>query len=109
MSNYQILEIALEAAFFATVAAIAVIFAIVRERSLKKHLADRSVERLSNFPDMLNEVSASGSGNRDGGVSEDEVARSEDRQTRVLGHGTDKQVLSRAERELMSGIAAEQS
>jgi len=109
MSNYQILEIALEVAFFATVASIAVIFAIVRERSLKKHLADRSVERLSNFPDMLNEASTSVSGNRDGGVSEGEVAQTAGRQTRVLGHDTDKQVLSRAERELLSGIAAGQS
>ena len=109
MSNYQILEIALEAAFFATVAAIAVIFAIVRERSLKKRPADRSVERLSNFPDLLNEASASVSGNRDNGVSEEEAAHSASRRERVHGHGTDMQVLSRAERELMSGIAPEQS
>jgi hypothetical protein len=109
MSNYQILEIALEVAFFATVASIAVIFAIVRERSLKKRLADQSVERLLNFPDMLNEASASVSGNRDGGVSEDEVAQSAGRQTRVLERCHSGQVLSRAERELMSGIAAGQS
>lgn len=109
MSNYQILEIALEVAFFATVAAIAVIFAIVRERSLKKRLSDQSVEKLSNFPDVLNEASASVSWNRDGGVSEDEVAQSARRRTRVRGQSADMQVLSRAERELMSGIAAEQS
>ncbi len=109
MSNYQILEIALEVAFFATVASIAVIFAIVRERSLKKRLADQSVERLSNFPDMLIEASASVSGNRDGGVSEDEIAQTASRQTRVLERCHGEQVLSRAERELMSGIAAGQS
>jgi hypothetical protein len=108
MSNYQILEIALEAAFFATVAAIAVIFAIVRERSLKKQFADQSGKRISYFPEMLNEASASVSGNRDDSVSEDDAAQTARRKTRVLGHGTDKQVLSRAERELMSGIAAEQ-
>ncbi len=109
MSNYQILEIALEAAFFATVAAIAVIFAIVRERSLKKRLADQPAERLSNFPDMLNEASASVSENWDGGVSEDEVAESARLQARVLERCHSGQVLSRAERELMSGTAAGQS
>jgi hypothetical protein len=109
MSNYQILEIALEAAFFATVAAIAVIFAIVRERSLNKRLADQSAERLSNFPDILNEASASVSGNREGGVTEDEVAQSASRQTRVLEHYQSEQILSRAERELMSGMAEGQS
>ncbi len=109
MSNYQILEIALEAAFFATVASIAVIFAIVRERSLKKRLADQSAERLSSFPDALIDASASVSGNRDGGVSEGEVAQTTTRQTRVLERCHSGQDLSRAERELMSGVAAGQS
>ena len=109
MSNYQILEIALEAAFFVTVAAIAVIFAIVRERSLRKRLDDQCAGKPLNFPDMLNAASASVSGDRDGGVSEDEIAQSAGRQARVLERCHSGQVLSRAERELMSGIAAGQS
>jgi hypothetical protein len=42
MTTYQIIEIALEAAFFATVASISVIFCIARERYIKRRYEERS-------------------------------------------------------------------
>ena len=54
MSNYQILEIALDVAFFATVASVMVIFAIVRERYIRKNLTEQSETAL--FPEVLAEA-----------------------------------------------------
>ncbi len=54
MSNYQILEIALDVAFFATVTSVMVIFAIVRERYIRKSLTEQS--GMVKFPEALAEA-----------------------------------------------------
>jgi hypothetical protein len=54
MSNYQILEIALDVVFFATVASVMVIFAIVRERYIRKSLTEQF--GMAKFPEALAEA-----------------------------------------------------
>jgi len=54
MSNYQILEIALDITFFATVASVMVIFAIIREKFVRKNLTEQYGMAL--FPEALAEA-----------------------------------------------------
>jgi len=53
MSNYQILEIVLEGLFFATVAAVAVIFTIIRERSIRKSLSAEAPQTSTRFSSAM--------------------------------------------------------
>jgi len=56
MTNYQILEIAIDIGFFLTVASIAVLFAILRERSIKKSLLASGLKEGQRFNSILNEA-----------------------------------------------------
>jgi len=56
MSNYQILEVIFDALFFATVAAISVIFVIVRERSVREAQSEQVPNRSVAFPEIMNDA-----------------------------------------------------
>ena len=106
MSNYQILEIALDVAFFATVASIAVIFVMLREKSLEKKMgADASLD----FPEMLRETTAPvpedsdlfSENSKDSNVKLHESA---DDAVTAFGRQIGLSELSRAERELILSV-----
>jgi hypothetical protein len=114
MSNYQIMEIILDAAFFAAVAAIAIIFALIRERVLAKELAGRQAGARSTFPGMLDRVA--------GSIKEVPEDIGEQRDPQVVSsrpamskphipvhQKEEKKELSRAEKELIANIAAGKS
>ena len=114
MNNYQVLEIVLDAAFFATVAAIAVIFALIRERSLRKAQADQVAERSSRFPEMLDR--AAGCIHEFPGAFEERREpediirrRAAVEPVRMARQHNTRKELSRAERELIANIAAGRS
>ncbi|MCK4657499.1 MAG: hypothetical protein KAT85_10720 [candidate division Zixibacteria bacterium] len=107
MSNYQILEIALDVAFFATVASVMVIFAIVRERYIRKSLTEQLETAL--FPEVLAEAGSpipSADDISGGTVKKDRggnvPSRVEPGRAAVAG----RRRLSRSEMELMSSLSS---
>lgn len=58
MNNYQILEFVLEGLFFATVAAVAVIFTIIRERSIRKSLSTETQKKSPSFSSIMDRAAA---------------------------------------------------
>ncbi len=108
MSNYQILEIALDVAFFATVASVMVIFAIVRERHIRKTLTTES--RTTPFPEVLAEAASPAPSIEE--ITGDPVKKSS--RKRILKRVEPEKViptgnrrLSRSEAELMGSLSSE--
>ncbi len=58
MTNYQILEIAIDIGFFLTIVSITVIFAILREKSIRKSLAGRATNEGRDFNRVLSEAAS---------------------------------------------------
>ena len=56
MTNYQILEIAIDIGYFLTVASVAVLFAILREKSIKKSLNVSQPSEGTQFNRILNDA-----------------------------------------------------
>lgn len=111
MDNYQILGVLLDAAFFATVAAIAVIFVLVRERSMQKAATDRAARRSLRFSNVLNQ--AVGRISESGGRFDDSRTpaaimpdSASGKRARIARQENTKKELSRAERELIANMAA---
>ncbi|MFH1891336.1 MAG: hypothetical protein ABIK83_01475 [Candidatus Zixiibacteriota bacterium] len=114
MSNYQILEIVLDGLFFATVAAIAVIFAVIRERSVREAQSEQVPNRSIAFPKIMNDVVTCMPTSADLIENTGMGARVINRLTGPsVGHNSkDTRLavsLTRAEREFMSSITEEGS
>jgi len=111
MSNYQILDIALNAAFFVTVSAIAVIFVLIRERAIRRHLLNvmgnsRSQQDARAVRAVSVPLPTGGdlvSGSPDASDSDRDVNSAHEPERK--SPGVPKNRLSRAEKELISGIA----
>ncbi len=111
MSNYMILEIALDALFFGTVAAIAVIFLYIRERSLRKIFA-AGVTTPGGFTGVLEEASACVPTahdmiRNDNGLPATQISEMTVGSATNIERECEEPTLSRAERELMSSVALE--
>lgn len=110
MTNYQILEIAIDIGFFLTVVSITVIFAILREKSIRKSLSGTETSKGREFNRVLTEAAST--------VPSAEDIETESKPLRQPVGGTrashrpvpvaaSTSGLSRAEQEFLKNIAVE--